>query len=49
MEIDTQTKKNKLSLKVTTSEVQIKFQDSKMAAAAMLEIEVNAVKRAITT
>jgi hypothetical protein len=94
MQIGTQTKRNMLSLKVTTTELQIKFQDGrrhvgnssecykvgnyhpnlmnigihteksmpsleitnqkrrssfKMDAAAMLKIEMNAVKWAITT
>jgi hypothetical protein len=44
MEIGTQTKKNMLSSKFIISEVTI----FKMAAAAILEIQVNAIKWAIT-
>jgi hypothetical protein len=46
MQIGTQTKKNMLSLKITIPEVQAKF---KMATAAILKIEVNAIIWAITT
>jgi hypothetical protein len=46
MKFDTQTKKNMLSSKVTKAEVTTAF---KMAAAAMLEIQVHAIKWAITT
>jgi hypothetical protein len=46
MQIGTQSKKNMLSSKFIIPEVTMKFQ---MAAAAILEIEVRAVKWAITT
>jgi hypothetical protein len=46
MQIGTQTKKNMLSLKITIPELKASF---KMAAAAILEIQVRAIKWAITT
>jgi hypothetical protein len=46
IKIGTQTKKHMLSSKITKAEVQANF---KMAAAAMLEIQVHAIKWAITT
>jgi hypothetical protein len=46
MKIGTQTKKHMLSSKITEAEVYTIF---KMAAAAMLEIQVHAIKWAITT
>jgi hypothetical protein len=46
MQIGTQTKKNMLSLKSQNRKCRPSF---KMAAAAMLEIQVNAIKWVITT
>jgi hypothetical protein len=46
IKIGTQTKKNMLSSKITKAEVQANF---KMAAAAILEIQVHAINWAITT
>jgi hypothetical protein len=46
MKIGTQTKKNMLSSKFTIPECRLNF---KMAAAAISEIQVRAIKRAITT